>query len=215
MKKKTQMCIRFFLTGSHQLYAILGICTFICCVSLENLNAQSAFITTWYTSTQENSVTIPTRGGADVTDYDFTNDWGDGTVETITGDNPNPTHTYETTGIQTIQISGTFPHFFLAGRVGAHRLMSVEQWGDIQWESMVRAFHGAANMVLNATDIPNLKNVKFMQQMFFGAISFNKDLNNWDVSSVTHMSGMFYNAISFNKDLNNWDVSSVTEMREM
>ncbi|WP_395258528.1 hypothetical protein [Halalkalibaculum sp. DA3122] len=39
-------------------------------------------MTTWETTTENESITIGTRGGWAYTDYDFTIDWGDGTVET-------------------------------------------------------------------------------------------------------------------------------------
>ena len=45
--------------------------------------------------------------------------------------------------------------------------------------------------------------------MFYGAISFNQPLNNWDVSKVKYMGAMFFNAHSLNQPLNNWDVSNV------
>ena len=50
--------------------------------------------------------------------------------------------------------------------------------------------------------------------MFRGAVSFNQDLSEWDVSGVTDMNSMFDYAGSFNQDISHWDVSSVTDMRE-
>ena len=51
--------------------------------------------------------------------------------------------------------------------------------------------------------------------MFFGASSFNQQLNKWDVSNVEDMNAMFAYTTSFNQPLNKWDVSSVTSMYRM
>jgi surface protein len=57
--------------------------------------------------------------------------------------------------------------------------------------------------------------------MFYGASSFNQDLNKWDVSRVSYFQGesagawiygMFEGASSFNQELNTWDVSSMTAL---
>ena len=42
--------------------------------------------------------------------------------------------------------------------------------------------------------------------------SFNQDISNWDVSSVTDMWGMFAAVPSFNQDISKWNISSVTDM---
>ena len=51
--------------------------------------------------------------------------------------------------------------------------------------------------------------------MFHGAILFNGDISNWDVSSVSEMAGMFMKATSFNCDISKWDVSTVVAMDDM
>ena len=51
-------------------------------------------------------------------------------------------------------------------------------------------------------------NVTHMSFMFLNATSFNRPLNNWNVSKVEDMSGMFKDAESFNEPLNNWNVSN-------
>ncbi|SHF05637.1 surface protein, partial [Psychroflexus salarius] len=185
------------------------------------------FVTTWQTTSSNEYIAIPTSGGADITDFNFTIDWGDGTTETITGDDPDPIHMYASAGTYTVSISGTFPwmNLWSSGEANAGKLQSVEQWGDIQWESMKEMFGHASNMTYNATDIPDLTNVTDLSYMFRGASSFNGDISNWDLSSVENMNYMFFDATSFNQNINTkvinegtpeeyvaWDVSSVTTM---
>lgn len=52
--------------------------------------------------------------------------------------------------------------------------------------------------------------VSKFQSMFRSAMSFNQDLNNWDVTDGTTLNSMFYDAYSFNGDISNWDVSGKT-----
>ena len=190
-------------------------------------NAQDAFITTWETTSSNESITIPTKGGSDAADYDFEIDWGDGTTQTITGDDPDPTHTYSSSGTQTVTISTpsagqAFPRIFFdasadgsGNATNARKLKSIEQWGAIQWKSMDSAFEGADNVTYAATDDPNLSNVTSTREMFCGARSFNGNIGAWDVSNVTTMERTFDGATSFNQNIEAWDVSSVTNMRGM
>ena len=167
------------------------------------------FVTTWRTTTNNESITIP---AADTTST-YTIDWGDGTVERdVSGVR---THTYASSGNHTIAISGDFPGIHLFMSPDAANLVSIDSWGDIRWKSMSEAFFGASNMVYRATDAPDLSNVNSTYWMFFGASSFDGNLSNWDVSSVTDMSYMFTLASSFNGDISSWDVSSVTDMTHM
>jgi hypothetical protein len=45
--------------------------------------------------------------------------------------------------------------------------------------------------------------------MFAGATSFNQDLDQWDITAVSHMSEIFAHTDSFNGNVNSWDTSSV------
>ena len=80
---------------------------------------------------------------------------------------------------------------------------------------MYSAFRGASNMVLHATDAPDLSRVTDTSYMFTNARSFDGNLSGWDVSHVTRTLGMFWEARSFDGDLSGWDVSSVTDMYTM
>ncbi|MDO6761826.1 BspA family leucine-rich repeat surface protein, partial [Tamlana sp. 2_MG-2023] len=172
----------------------------------------TAFITTWQTTTANESITIPTIGGG----YNYTVNWGDGTIEN--NQTGIASHTYATAGIHTVSISGDFPriyfHPFSSPAGNNAKILTIEQWGDIEWTSMSYAFYKCSNLNITNTsiDTPDLSQVSNMGDMFYGASNFNYDIGNWDVSNVTAMRYTFMTASSFNQDLSSWDVSKVTNM---
>ena len=176
--------------------------------------AQNEFITTWKTdnpgTSNATSITIPTTG----TGYNYDVSWkNDGVWET--GFTGNATHNYGVAGTYTVAIRGSFPRIYFNNEGDRRKILSIEQWGNIAWSSMNRAFYGCHNLVGNATDIPNLTWVTDMSLMFYDALVFNGDIGNWDVSNVTNMSDMFNGANVFNQDIDSWDVSNVTTMSRM
>ena len=176
--------------------------------------ASSGFITTWDTTKSgidsDHQITIPTFSG-DIYNYDV--DWGDGPSDTnITGD---AQHTYGSSGIYTVTITGQFPRIYFNDGGDDQKIISIEQWGSNVWDSMGSAFSGCSNLVSNATDVPDLDGLTDMSAMLQGASLFNSDIGNWNVSHVTNMSGMFMNAASFNQDISGWNVSHVTDMSFM
>jgi len=175
-----------------------------------NINADTSnnFITTWNIPTDSLSLRIPVDGAAG----EYTIHWGDGTIETITGD---ARHTYDESGEYKVSISGDFTRIRLAGTYDAFNLKSVDQWGNMQWSSMNNAFADANNMQLLATDTPDLSNVTDMSWMFSSASAFNGDISGWNTSNVSYMSWMFYNASAFNGDISGWNTSNVTDMSWM
>jgi len=61
----------------------------------------------------------------------------------------------------------------------------------------------------------NVSSVTDMSSMFVDAIAFNQPLGSWNVSSVTDMSSMFNKSSKFNQLLGSWNVSNVTTMVSM
>ena len=96
------------------------------------------------------------------------------------------------------------------------KLLSVVQFGDVEWKRLQSAFHNCSDMRFEeGIDIPNLSQCTDLSLMFAGCESFNHPLGSWDVSRVTLMTGMFAGCRSFNQPLEKWDVSKVTDMSDM
>lgn len=191
-KFRNQILVLFFIFLSFSIYS------------------QEPFIITWTVGAHK-SIKIPTEGSG----YDYTVDFGDGTV--LTNLIQDVTHYYENPGTYTVTISGDFPRIYFRklSEDDAAKLTSIEQWGDQPWQSMQHAFDGCKNLVLNASDRPDLTNVSDMSYMFRNCSNLNQSVNHWDVSNVTHMEGLFAGAEVFNQPLHNWDVSNVTVMTGM
>ncbi len=180
------------------------------------------FITTWKTDnpgvSEDNQITIPTFVGET---YNYTIDWGDGTSDTnITGD---ITHTYSSPGVYQISISGIFPRIYFndffadTAANDSDKLITVEQWGTIEWSSMESAFAGCENLNVLATDIPDLSAVNSLHSMFSDCFSlvYNESINNWDISNVSDLGNMFTFATVFNQPLGNWDTRNVFNLTGM
>ncbi|BFP42030.1 hypothetical protein FGF1_28750 [Flavobacteriaceae bacterium GF1] len=174
------------------------------------LFAQNEFITTWETTTANESITIPTTGNG----YSYSVDWGDGT--TTGGYTGNAEHTYGSIGTYTVKISGNFPRIYFNDTGDKLKLKEINQWGDIAWESMERAFWGCSNMEVKASDAPDLSSVESISIMFFDCTSLTGDASfsnwNWDTSNVIHMVSTFRNATAFNGDVSSWNTSNVVNM---
>ena len=171
----------------------------------------SSFVTTWETTVASESITIPHNG----TGYNFTIDWGDGTIEPLTDADVPFTHTYLSPGTHTVSISGDFPQIYFNNTGDKNKIQTIEQWGTIPWQDFSDAFHGCVNLAVPATDAPDLSLVTSLASMFRSCTSFDDPIDHWDVSTITSMPSMFNLATSFNQSLNSWDVSNVTSMAFM
>jgi surface protein len=171
------------------------------------------FVTTWKTdnpgSSNNTSITVPIFGGPYDVDWD-----NDGTFDQ-TGLTDPVTHNFGVAGTYTIRIGGVFDFFSFFPPADPKKLLSIDQWGTNIWSSMYRAFDGASNLQVFATDTPDLSNVTSMHAMFRGAGLADPDTSGWDTSAVTNMSYMFSHAHSANPDTSTWDTSAVTNMRAM
>jgi len=172
----------------------------------------ASFITKWEVNSGQ-EITIGTNPDYN---YDYTIDWGDGTVEELA--QQNPSHTYQSEGTYLVAIKGVFPAIFLAStnQESKNALVDVTQWGTGKWQSMYASFHGCPNLLaFSAIDTPDISEVTSMQGMFAFSENFNGAIGPWNTGNVTNMSRVFYGAQSFDQDLNGWDTSKVTTMSFM
>ena len=174
-----------------------------------NPECSDDFMTTWSTSVDNETITVPTIGGG----YLYDVDWGDGDITTdVTGD---AIHSYALAGNYQVSISGDFPSIYFNNSGDKDKIISIDHWGTSIWNSMKRAFYGCSNLIGKATDVPELTSVSDMSNMFNGAISFNQNINDWNVRNVSNMDSMFYNASSFNQNIGEWNVRNITSMHSM
>ncbi len=184
--------------------------------AVSNSNSQNnAFISTWNTGA-DGSVTIPVQG-AYLSNYHVVVKNANTSLvvaeQDVIGSFSNtdlPANTEVT-----VAITGDFPAIYMSASNFPKRLLSVDQWGSIQWKSMEKAFYDCSNLDIKATDTPDLSQVSSMQYMFSGAANLKGDLSQWNVSNVTNMKGTFFGATNFNGNISGWDVSKVTDMHAM
>lgn len=174
------------------------------------------FVTTWNTTnvgpSDDNQITIP---ASILATYSYDVDWdNDGTYDEygITG---SATHTFPTSGLQTIRIKGEFPRIYFAGSNDRLKLISIDQWGSMDWSHMTDAFMGCDNMNITATDAPDLSNVANMSSMLRACDNLTASIDHWDVSNVSNFNFCFAYSDNFNSPLSSWNVSNALFMREI
>ncbi|SHH07955.1 BspA family leucine-rich repeat surface protein [Flagellimonas flava] len=172
---------------------------------------KSSFVVTFKTTLANEEVGF---GADENLPNDYILDWGDGTIEKIDKGSPQ-SHVYEKPGTYKVAINGQFSRIIMDNHPSATKLMSIENWGAVEWKNFRTAFKGCSNLTYNATDAPNLSTVTDLAYMFRDASSFNGDVSNWDVSKVTNMEQMFYGASSFNSDLSSWELKNVLYINSM
>jgi surface protein len=154
--------------------------------------------------------------------YKFIVDWGDDTINVITTWNQaETTHTYTTSGIYTIKITGECIGWSFSNTGDRLKILEISNFGPIKFTNNsninLGVFHGCLNLNIIAVDIPDLSLVTEFTSFFRNCrnLVFNDSINNWNISGATLTNYMFTNTNLFNQPLNNWDVSNVTNMSFM
>ncbi len=179
---------------------------------MNTIEADEAFITTWETTTDGETITLYTHADEDnEIYYDFDVDWGDGTTsEGLTDDQE---HTYETAGTYTVTVTGkTFPGITQEDATNAAKLKTVEAWGSNIWTNLSGGFANCTDLAINATDIPVFTEETNVFALFQNATNFNSDIGSWDMSQITKLTYMFFGATNFNQDISGWDTSNNTSL---
>jgi hypothetical protein len=177
-----------------------------------------SFITTWNVPSNNFNIII----GLDPSKtYNFTVNWGDGSEETINSNN-DLSHTYSNIGEYTVTIDGVFPRIMMNRPSATHdNLISINNWGNIQWENMFEAFKNCKNLQNGPnTDIPDVSNTTDMVGMFENAGNNVSNLtigniNNWKLSTITKTTRMFKDSNFKGSTIENWDVSAVFNFANM
>jgi surface protein len=136
---------------------------------------------------------------------DATIDWGDsGAAEHVTTPGPH-VHDYGVDGTYTVSVTGNVTAYnsnVNGGSSSEHKkLVSVDNWGQLGFTSMYRAFDRCSNLVSVPNTLDGMEAVTDMRYMFYYASAFNKPIGGWNTSSVTVMGmyAMFGGASSFNR----------------
>lgn len=177
------------------------------------------FVSTWDTTKTSGGSSTSTQVKLPLVStgtYNFIVNWGDGNSDTITVWNAAAvTHTYASSGIYTITITGTVYGWRFNDTGDKLKISSIASWGNIRLQNDA-AFFGCANLNLSTvSDVPLITATSF-NAMFYGCAkitSINR-INEWNTSSVTDMGNMFLGCTLFNQNLS-FNTSSVTLMNSM
>jgi surface protein len=174
------------------------------------------FISTWNTSntgtSNSDQITLPLISSGT---YNMTVNWGDGTQSKITAyDQSEVTHTFPSSGIYTITITGTCQGWRFNNGGDKDKIIWISNWGSLDI-STDAAFFGCINLNSNATDSPTISTTS-LRECFRDCTSLKKGVSGWSVgTNVTNLSYTFNECAVFNDDISSWNVSNVTIFFEM
>jgi surface protein len=144
--------------------------------------------------------------------YNYTVEWGDGTVESFTG-NTNRTHDYGIAGTYTVRVTGTFTgNFYFNNTNDGTKIIKVLTHTLDLGQRLDNVFYGCSNLTeLNVSnwDTSNVTNFNLFANGCTNLQSL--DVSNWDTSNVTNFPGFALGCTNLQSlDVSNWDTSNVT-----
>lgn len=155
--------------------------------------------------------TIPTDG---TLTYLYDVDWGD--TNTDTGETGDVLHTYASSGIYTITVTGTFPKFYFNNTGDKSLITEIVQWGDVGYSTTDQksAFHGCNNLTTLASDIGWLNSVTQIQKMFQQCTNLTSLPSALTLEAVTNGNFAFLQTQNLG-DGDNLTLTNITNMRGM
>ena len=137
----------------------------------------------------DSQITIPTFGGG----YNYDLSSSDG--QSWTGLTGNHTINFPSANTDyVIEISGLFPRININNNSEKDKFLDIKQCGDIEWLSFANSFFGCSNLVVSATDTPNITNATNFIRAFSGT-DFNTNVNSWDWSNIENMEQIWQNGV--------------------
>jgi surface protein len=191
--------------------------------SVKNPLGANQFVSTWnpsLTSTGSSTATQVKLPLVSTGTYNFSVNWGDGTTDTITTWNQaQVTHTYSTSKLYQITITGTCYGWQFNAGGDRLKLLSVQQWGNaFRLGNATGYFSGCENLELQqVADVLDLTGTTTFLNMFSSCLKLTtvRNINSWVTTNVTIMSNAFINALNFDDNIGAWDVSNVTSLSGM
>lgn len=191
--------------------------------SVKNPLGANQFVSTWnpsLTSTGSSTATQVKLPLVSTGTYNFVVDWGDGTNNTITTWNQaQVTHTYSTSKLYQIKITGTCYGWQFNATGDRLKLLSVQQWGNaFRLGNATGYFSGCENLELQQVgDVLDLTGTTTFLNMFSSCFKLTsvKNINLWVTTNVTIMTNAFVNAYNFDDNIGAWNVANVTDMSGM
>ena len=101
---------------------------------------------------------------------------------------------------------------------GTSSSINIKQFGGIALPNMTSTSNASFynfKGTITAIDLPIIPNTSLAYCFYNSTCSNFGNIGNWDVSGVTDMNNMFYGASSFNQPIGNWNTSKVTNMSNM